>query len=193
MNSPRIPGPDEDILDLYFARDETAITETDRRYGRVCMQVSMGILASHPDAEECVNDTYLKTWNSIPPARPRSLCAYICRIVRNLSINRLRDMTAAKRSRDLTVSLEELEDCLPDLSGSTDRDGFLRELPRLLSDFLRTLDARDRALFMGRYWYAVSVKELAAEHGMTSGAVSMNLHRTRERLRAYLSERGYTV
>ena len=83
---------DQDIIDLYFARDEQAIAETDKSYGKVCMQVSMNILDSRPDAEECVSDTYLKTWNSIPPTKPRSLCAFVCRIARNLSINRLREL-----------------------------------------------------------------------------------------------------
>ncbi len=101
-------GRDEDILDLYFARDERAIRETGARYGRVCMHVSLGILQCRPDAEECVNDTYLKAWSTIPPARSRSFCAYICRIARNLSINRLRNPAASERTRDLTVSPEEL-------------------------------------------------------------------------------------
>ncbi len=182
------PSPaDEAILELYFARDERAIAETDARYGRVCMQVSMNILHSPPDSEECVNDTYLKTWNAVPPERPRSLCAYLCRIVRNLSLNRLRGLTAARRGRDMTVSLSELDECLPI------REDVADELPRLLSDFLRSLDKRERLLFMGRYWYARPVKELAAEQGITPNAVSMSLHRTREKLRTYLAEGGYTV
>ncbi len=178
---------DEAILDLYFSRDERAITETDRQYGRICTQVSMNILHSPPDAEECVSDTYLKAWNAIPPERPRSLCAYVCRIVRNLSLNRLRDMNAARRNKDMTVSLSELDECL------AVREDAVTELPRLLSDFLRTLDKRDRLLFMGRYWYARSVKDMATECGMTPNAVSVNLYRTREKLRAYLTERGYIV
>ncbi len=179
-------GRDEDILDLYFARDERAITETDRRYGRACMQVSTGILHSTPDAEECVNDTYLKTWNSIPPNRPRSLCAYVCRIVRNLSINRLEALTAAKRSRDLTVSLEELSACIP----SVEEEG---ELPRLISAFLRGIDTLDRRLFLGRYYYARTVKQLADEWQITPGLVYKRLDKTRNALRVYLTERGYTV
>ncbi len=180
-------GRDEDILDLYFARNEAAIRETDRRYGKVCMQVSMGVLASRPDAEECVNDTYLKAWNTIPPTRPRSLCAYVCRIARNLSVNRLRDMTAAKRSRDLTVSLEELSACIP---APTEED---RNLPRYISAFLRAEDELDRRIFMGKYFYGQSVKDLAREWDLTANAVSLRLHKSRERLRIYLAERGYTV
>ncbi len=185
--NPTAPGRDEDILDLYFARDERAITETQERYGRACLKVAMGILRSHPDAEECVNDTYLKTWHSIPPERPHSLGAFVCRIVRNLSINRLRDLTASRRNRDLTVSLEELSACLPapEEAGS--------DLPRLISDFLRREEELSRQLFMGRYWYGQSVRELADEWDIPAKTVSQKLFRTRERLRAYLNERGYSL
>ncbi len=187
------PERDTDILDLYFARDERAIIETDRRYGKTCMQVSMGILASRPDAEECVNDTYMKAWNTIPPLRPRSLCAYICRIVRNLSINCLRNRTAARRNHDLTVSLEELDACIPAPCDDEPASGDLGELARLLSDFLRTVDPTDRRLFMGKYFYARSVAELAREVGMKEKNVYKRLEKTRDRLYAYLTERGYTV
>ncbi len=189
MNRNPIYPTDDDnaILDLFFARDERAISETDRRYGKACMQVSMGVLNSHPDAEECVNDTYLRAWNTIPPTRPQSLCAYVCRIARNLSISRLREMTAAKRSRDLTVSLSELAACIP----APDEGD--RELPRLISAFLRESDDLDRRLFVGRYWYGRSVKDLATAHGIRAGLVYKRLERTRDDLRVYLTERGYTV
>ena len=178
---------DQEIISLYFDRDEQAIAETDKRYGKTCMQVSMSILNSHPDAEECVNDTYLKTWNSIPPAKPHSLCAFLCRIVRNLSINRLEELTAAKRNRDLTVSFEELEACIPL------PDEQSPELADLLESFLRKEGETDRVLFVGRYWFACPVEELARRTGLTRRAVHMRIFRTRERLRAYLTERGYGV
>ena len=178
---------DQEIIALYFARDEQAIRETDARYGKTCMQVSMNILDSRPDAEECVNDTYLHTWNAIPPARPVSLCAFICRIVRNLSLNRLQELTAAKRSRDLTVSFEELEACIP----MPDEES--PALAEELAAFLKTEGETDRALFVGRYWFACSVEELARHTGMTRRAVHMRIFRTRERLRAYLTERGCSV
>ena len=178
---------DQEIISLYFDRDEQAIAETDKRYGKTCMQVSMSILNSHPDAEECVNDTYLKTWNAIPPARPRSLCAFVCRIVRNLSLNRLEELTAAKRNRDLTVSFEELEACIPL------PDEASPELADLLETFLRKEGETDRILFVGRYWFACPVEELARRTGLTRRAVHMRIFRTRERLRAYLTERGYGV
>ena len=121
---------DQDIVELYFARDEQAIAETDKKYGKLCMQVSVNILENKSDAEECVSDTYLKTWNSIPPTRPSSLCAFVCKIARNLSLNRLRDARREKRNRELTVSFEELEECIPM------PDESVSELPYLLTAFL---------------------------------------------------------
>ena len=178
---------DQDIIDLYFARNEQAIAETDKSYGKVCMQVSMNILDSRPDAEECVSDTYLKTWNAIPPMRPHSLCAFVCRIARNLSLSRLRDLRRQKRNQELTLSLDELEACIP----ATVEDA--GELSTLLNAFLEGLDETNRVLFMGRYWYSYAIDDLATQMGLTDKAVYMRLHKTREKLRAYLAERGYRV
>ena len=182
------PHPsDEEIVELYFARDEQAIAETDRKYGKVCMQVSMNIVESRPDAEECVSDGYLKTWHSIPPTRPASLCAFVCRIIRNLSINRLRDMKAERRNKDLTLSLEELEACI-----SVD-ESHADILPGLISSFLEGLEEIDRKLFMGRYVHATPVKDLAKTYDMTPNAVSLRLRRVRLSLRDYLEQRGYRI
>ena len=178
---------DQDIIALYFARNEQAIAETDKSYGKVCMQVSMNILKSRSDAEECVNDTYLHTWNAIPPTKPTSLCAFVCRIARNLSLNRLRDLRREKRNSELTVSLEELEACIP---AAVEDAG---ELAGLLNGFLAELAETDRILFVGRYWYSYAIDGLAAQMGLTKKAVYMRLHKTRERLKAYLTERGYRV
>ena len=178
---------DQEIISLYFDRNEQAIKETETKYGKTCMQVSMNILHSRPDAEECVNDTYLKTWNSIPPTKPHSLCAFLCRIIRNLSLNRLQELTAAKRSRELTVSFEELEDCIP----VDESDAEI--LPELLAEFLRGLDETERKLFVGRYWHSMSVKDLAAHWELTPNAVALRLQKTRNKLRDFLAEGGYTV
>ena len=178
---------DQDIVALYFDRNELAITETDKKYGSLCMQVSMNVLDSKPDAEECVSDTYLKTWNSIPPTRPNSLCAFVCRIARNLSLNRLRDLRREKRNRELTVSFEELEACIPMPDESKN------ELPHLLTAFLDAQPETDRVLFVGRYWMHTSVADLAKRMGLTQNAVSLRLYKTREKLRVYLEERGYRV
>ena len=178
---------DSQIIDLYFARDERAITETAKKHGAVCMSLSLNILQSHPDAEECLNDTYLSAWNHIPPERPMYFRAFLCRIIRNLSLQRLQYLHRQKRNRDLEVSLEELEACIPVPEERAD------ELAEHLSNFLRTQEKTDRLLFMGRYFHACSVKTLAKKSGLRENTVAVRLHRTRERLRAYLEERGYRV
>ncbi len=179
---------DSHIIELYNARNERAIAETDRKYGNYCMAVSMNILDSYPDAEECVNDTYLQTWKAIPPQNPPSLRNFLGKIVRNLSITRWRAMHSKKRDHDLTIALDELEECL---SVPADTEGNV--LCDLLNAFLDGLDKRERQLFVGRYWYAHPVNRLAESYSMTPNAVSKQLSRTREKLRAYLAERGYSV
>ncbi len=178
---------DQEILELYFARDEQAIAETHKSHGQVCMQVSMNILQSYPDAEECVNDTYLKTWQTIPPERPLSLRAYLCRIARNLSLDRAKFMHRQKRDHHLMVLTEELAECLPsdDMSEG--------QLSQHLSDFLKTQEKMDRLLFIGRYYHAFSVKDLAKRTGLKENLISVHLYRVRERLRKYLVTRGYDI
>ena len=177
---------DHQIIELYFARDELAIEETAKRYGGVCMQVSMDILKDRMDAEECVSDTWLQTWRTIPP-QPTILKAFLCRITRNLSINRLRERKAKRRDRDMTLSLEELEGVL---SIPEERAEGLSEL---ISEFLRSLDREDRLLFMGRYWHGQSVRELADRMGLSANAAAVRLHRIREELRDFLTDKGVTV
>lgn len=174
---------DQSIIALYFARDEQALTESEREYGRYCMTVSLNILERRQDAEECVNDTWLRAWNSIPPTRPRSLKAYLGRICRNLSLNRLRD----RRNADLTLAFEELEECIPI------REEQVSDLPDLLDGFLRTLSDTDRRLMVGRYWYGHTARRLGEVYGLSENAVQIRLSRTRAALRAYLTERGYSV
>ncbi len=178
---------DQTILDLYFARDERAIRESERQYGALCHTVAFNILRDRSDAEECVNDTYLKAWNSIPPARPHSLSVFLCRITRNLALDRFRLSHRQKRNADLTVSLEELSACIPM------PDEAAGELPALLNQFLARLDAEERQIFVGRYFHACSVKTLSRLHGLTPKAVTMRLSRTRGKLRSFLEERGYSV
>ena len=178
---------DREIITLYNARDEQAITETDRAYGRLCMDLALNILGDLSDAEECVNDTWLKVWNAIPPACPPSLRAFVCRIARNIAIDRYRRGHAIRRNSQVTVALEELS---PYIVAPPEADS---ELPRLIETFLYTEDALDRKLFMGRYWHAYTVNKMATYYGLSPNAVSHRLSRTRERLRAYLNERGYTV
>ena len=178
------------IIELYFARDEEAIRHTADKYGPYCTAVSMSILHSESDAEECVNDTWLKTWNSIPPTRPHSLKLFLARITRNLSPNRHRALHSEKRHKDLEVSLTELEPCFP---APEDLPGGGGELVELLNEFLEKQNKMDRVVFVQRYWYSLSTAQIAEEHRMSENAVWVRLHRTRERLRAYLTERGYKL
>ncbi len=178
---------DEQIIELYFLRNEQAIVETDKKYGNDCMRVSYNILNDRRDAEECVNDTYLRTWQSIPPTRPNSLRAFLCRIVRGLSISRFRELHRQKRNRDLEISMEEISYCIPAPEDN------VHELSALISNFLEGEERLDRLLFMGRYFHGIPVKELARRSGMTPNGVSSRLHRCRDRLRTYLQERGYSI
>ncbi len=181
---------DNRIIDLFFARDEQAIRHTADKYGAYCKAVSMNILHSEPDAEECVSDTYLKTWNSIPPTRPGSLKLFLARITRNLSLNRWRSWHSDKRNRDLEVSLTELESCFPSPDDLPDGGGQLAEL---LNEFLEAQPKTDRVIFVQRYWYSLSAARIAEEQGMSENAVWVRLHRIREKLRGYLNERGYNL
>ena len=183
----RKPVSDGEIIALYFARDEQAIRLTDECYGSFCHRLAMSILSSRQDAEECVSDTYLKTWHSIPPTRPRSLQAFLGRIVKNLSINRYHENKAQKRNRDFDLSLSELEECI------AAPDSRAEELPALFDEFLGELEPLERKLFCGRYWHSYSMDTLARAYGLTVNAVTLRIARTRSKLRAFLEERGYTV
>ena len=178
---------DEQILDLFFARDERAIRETEHHYGADCRRLSLSILHSEQDAEECVNDAWLKAWNAIPPKRPTPLRAFLLRITRNLSINRLRYNHSECRDSHLTVAFDELEACIPVPEEHSPA------LAEILSDFLRGLPYEARMLFMGRYFHALSVEELAKRMGMRANTAAVKLYRIREALRVYLAERGYRV
>ena len=186
MTNPR-PLTDSEIVALYLARDESAIEHTARLYGHYCLSVAMNILNSQPDAEECVNDTWVAAWNTMPPKWPQNLCGYLGKLVRNISINRLKSLRRECRDTTLTVAFEELEDIIPapDETDSSVICGWLDE-------YLATLPQLDRQLFVGRYWHNHSVKALARHYGMTANAATKRITRTREGLRAYLTERGYT-
>ena len=178
---------DREIIALYFARDEMALRVSSDKYGSYVKGISMSILRNALDAEECVNDTWLKAWNSIPPQNPPSLKVYLGRLVRHLSIDRLRTLTRLKRNRELEVALEELAEC----SAPDDED--VTALTDALNEFLDGLEPLDRKLFVGRYWHLYPVSVLANAYDLTPNNTSVRLHRTRERLRVHLTERGFTV
>ena len=181
---------DARIVELYFARDEQAIRETDAKYGRLCHQIAGNILRNAEDAEECVSDTYWSVWNQIPPARPAHLMAYVCKITRNLSLKKLEFLSALKRKPQAVISISELENVCPDpgQAGLEDAD-----LGRLISDFLRSEKTEARNVFLRRYWFFDSVSDIGARYGYSESKVKSMLLRTRNRLRAYLKKEGVTV
>lgn len=182
---------DEAIIGLYFRRDERAIDETRVKYGGFCSKIALNLLGLREDAEECVNDTYLAAWDSMPPERPGALGAFLGRITRNLAISRYRRNRALKRYSGLEAQLEELADCLPaetDVEMEIER----RELGRIISDWLDTLPEGDRNMFVRRYWYGESVEALSRERGDRANSVAQRLRRLRLALRAVLEREGGT-
>ena len=180
---------DSKIIDLYFERNECAIHETDIKYGRLLRHISYSILRSSDDSEECVDDTYMKTWQSVPPERPGYFKAFLARITRNISINRY---NSNKRGLALTTdtALEELEECIPATDGEIADD---IELCDALNSFLSSLGKTHRQVFVKRYFYMMSVREISKDLSLTSSNVKVILMRTRERLREHLEKAGITV
>ena len=184
---------DHQIIDLYWARSQQAIAESDRKYGAYCRTISMNVLGQREDAEECVNDTWLHAWNAMPPQRPALLQAFFGKLARNLSLDRWRRAHAAKRGGGrVEPALEELEGCLPD-RGTVDEALDADETARVISRFLRSLSREDRLLFVRRYWYLDEPGELARRFGMTQGQVKTRLYRVRQKLRPVLEEEGICV
>lgn len=188
---------DHTIITLYNARDERAIAETARKYGAYCLAVAENILASIRDSEECVNDTWLKTWNSIPPESPHSLRAWLSRITRNLALNRLAARSAEKRmGESCATALEELSECIAAPSDTEDQV-LQREraatLARSLNRFLKTLSHRERDIFLGRYYFLYPAKEIAKRLGMRENYVRNLLSRTREKLRDHLRKEDFDL
>ena len=184
---------DETIIDLYFAREARAISETGRKYGGYCRSIAFNILHSHEDTEECVSDTWLHAWNSMPPQRPGILSAFLGRITRNLSFDRCKYQQAAKRGGGaLPLALDELGECIP----SAQRVEYAleqKELAAAIDRFLRTLPEKDCNLFLRRYWYVDSISVIADRYGMKENTVKSILFRTREKLRKFLGEEGIAV
>ena len=184
---------DDRILALYFARDPDAIRLTDETYGAYLTSIAANILPSHQDAEECVNDTYLRAWNAIPPQCPRIFRAFLAKITRNLSLNRHQANHAQRRGgQQITLALDELAECV---SGQDDVEQILdrKALPEALNGWLSALPPLKRRIFLRRYWYFDSVKEIARRTGLTQTHVSVMLHRLRHDLRTFLTERGFHI
>jgi RNA polymerase sigma-70 factor (ECF subfamily) len=175
-----------DIIERLERRDETAIELLKAYYGDYCYRIIYNQLCSHEETEEALNDVWLKIWNSIPPARPTHLRAYIAKVARNTAIDYIKCGSTQRRS-GFTSLLDEIAEIVPDVSGT---DGFLKDT---LNRFLRSLGSEEQRIFLRRYWYGASIEELAEELGCSQTRIANILHRTRKKLRKHLEKEGYTV
>lgn len=176
------------IIELYFARDEQAIKETDVKYGKLCHSIAYNILNNNEDSGECVNDTYVGIWNAIPPARPNNFMAFVCKITRNLSLKRVETMSRQKRSKAMLVSLDELTEVLSDesiASGVSDED-----IGKIISDFLLNEKEHIRNVFIRKYYFFDSIGDIASRYSFTESKVKNMLHHTRTKLKKYLIKEG---
>lgn len=179
------------IIELYFDRNEQAIRETDAKYGKLCHSIAYNILTNHEDSEECVNDTYVGAWNAIPPTRPYNLMAFICKITRNLSLKRLEFLKREKRSTEVIISLDEFAEVMPDeryAPNVSDED-----VGKLISAFLRSQKEYVRDIFIRKYFYFDSIKEIAKRYSFTESKVKNMLFYTRNKLKDYLIKEGVEI
>lgn len=180
---------DSEIVALYWERNENAITLTKEKYGRFCTRIAINILGTPEDAGECVNDTYLKAWQSMPPHKPEILSAFLAKITRALSISRLRRITALKRSSKVSVSFDELNDCLP-AKGEVYEKMEAEELKVIIEAFLNSQKDMVRNIFICRYFYGDSIADISLRFHCTQSKVKTTLHRTRVKLKEYLIKEG---
>ena len=184
---------DIQIVQLYWDRDEQAIPATSDKYGNYCISIAKNILGNQEDAEECVNDTYMSAWNSMPPHRPNILSTFLGKITRNLSLNRYKQNTADKRGgREVPVVLDEITELVSD-TDSVEQEVDGKELVKAIDAFLDRLPTDKRSIFICRYWYFDSVSNIASRFGMTENHVSVTLNRLRLKLHNYLLERGFDL
>ena len=183
---------DHEIIELFWSRSESAIAETDRKYGPLCRQIAVNILHNTEDAEECVNDTYFGVWNAIPPQRPVVFSAFLCRIARNQALKKYEHVHAAKRNGNCTLPLSELEEMLVSPE-NMDETLDAACVGKCISDFLRMSKRETRNIFLRRYWFCDSIPQLAASFGMSESRVKSLLYRTRKKLADYLRKEGFTL
>lgn len=183
---------DSKIIELFFERSEQAIAALSEKYGNTCKRIAYNILGNDLDAQECVNDAYWGLWNKIPPETPKPLSVYVYRVVRNLAIKKYCANTAAKRNSYYDATLDELENCLPssfDIENEISTITLSEEIDR----FLDSLDKEKRVIFVKRYWFGASIKEIAEETNLNSHNISVKLSRTRKALKKHLAEKGFNV
>ncbi len=182
---------DHEIIALYFDRNEQAIAETQRKYGKLCLGLARRIIGNEQDAEECVNDVYLGVWQAIPPQRPSSLSAFVAKITRNIAIARLRYRKASRRDSDAMVSLSEIEEIIPDPDAYEAVED--REIARWISEFLYEEDEEVRNIFLRKYWYFDSIATIADAFGYSESKIKSLLFRTRNKLKNHLAEKGVSL
>ncbi|MCM1568730.1 MAG: sigma-70 family RNA polymerase sigma factor [Roseburia sp.] len=184
---------DEEIMNLYWARDEEAIVQSQCLYGNYCFSIAHHILKNREDSDECVNDTWLRAWNAIPPNRPERLGIFLGTITRNLSFDKWKRKNAAKRGKgEMNAALEELEECIP--SGQSTEDIVeAAELERMINAFLHTLPEKECNVFLRRYWYAEEYNEIAKRYHMKLNSVKTSVFRTRGKLRSFLEQEGVVL
>lgn len=185
---------DEKIIELFFCRSEKAIEQTDKKYGRYCYSIAYNILNNRPDSEETVNDTYIRLWNTIPPEKPSVFSAFIAKITRHLSLDRYRKETAEKRGGgELPIILGELSDCISDSRSDVEKSFETKQLSELLNLFLKKLPKTERKVFVSRYWYGDSIKEISKQFGFSESKIKSMLFRTRNKLKEILIGEGFFV
>ena len=182
---------DSDIIELYFARDEQAIRETDKKYGKLCRSIAYNILHNHEDTEECLNDMYNGVWNTIPPTRPVNFMSFVCAITRNLSLKKFQYLMRDKRAKTVLVSLTDLEEILPDERIRSDIS--CEAIGRMISSFLRTQKEDARNVFVRKYYFFDSTEEIARRYAFTQSKVKSMLYHTRNKLRDYLIQEGVEI
>ncbi len=193
LKLPREDLSDERIVDLYWERDEDAIKATDEKYGKYLFAISYNILRDRLDCEECMNDTYLTTWNKIPPAKPNFLQRFLSKITRNISVDKYRADRAQKRiPSELTVSLEEIEECIEGIALENETEA-VSKISEVLNAYLRALSSRERFIFVCRYYYADPVLTIAKLLEISDKTVYRELARMREELRGALSKEGIVI
>lgn len=184
---------DEEIIELYWARNERAIEETSKKYGKYLYTIAYNILRNRLDCEECVNDTYLGTWNKIPPNRPTRFQGFVSKITRDLAVDRYRKNSAEKQiPSEMTVALEELDQCLSD-GPSLEEELVLRELVRILNDYVQTLPPRNEFEFVCRYYYADEIKNIADMLQLSRNTVTRDLNDMRQKLKELLEKEGIAL
>lgn len=184
---------DNDIIQMYWDRNDQAIRATAEKYGHYCKVIAKNILNNDEDAEECVNDTYLNAWNTMPAHWPKRLATFLGKITRNLSFNKYKHNHSQKRGGgEIALVLDELTDCISD-ADDVEQAFDRQELIKAVNSFVRSLPIDRRNIFVRRYWYADSVSSIANDYGMLPGTASKALERTRKQLRAYLTERGFEI